>query len=65
MNTETNTETDPLLTADEVAYHKGIRRRTVERWKAKGCPWHPVGLRGIRFRMSEVDRWLLQQRGMA
>ncbi len=42
----------------EVASHLGVGKQTVYRWVAdKGFPARRVG-RLLRFRLSEVDRWV-------
>ncbi|MBU4214304.1 MAG: helix-turn-helix domain-containing protein [Actinobacteria bacterium] len=50
---------EPLLTPDQVAAVLGVPKTTLFRWRvdAKG----PLGIRvgkHLRFRQSEVDRWL-------
>lgn len=55
----TQATAEPLLTPDEVAELLGIPKTTLYRWRvgSKG----PCGIRvgkHLRFRRSEVDRWL-------
>lgn len=50
---------EPLLTPDQVAAVLGVPKTTLFRWRVdqKG----PLGIRvgkHLRFRQSEVDRWL-------
>lgn len=45
--------------ADRVAAHLGVTKDSVYRWvEAGGLPAHRVG-RLLRFRISEIDRWVL------
>lgn len=46
------------LSVDEIAEHLGIKKKTVYAWVAnKGMPSEKVG-RLLRFKASEVDRWV-------
>lgn len=45
------------VSARVVAGWFGVSVRTVERWRAEGCPCLRVG-RGVRFRLVEVEGWL-------
>jgi excisionase family DNA binding protein len=50
---------EPWVTVDEVAQHLGVARDSVYRWiEAKGLPAHRIG-RLWKFRISEVDVWVL------
>jgi excisionase family DNA binding protein len=41
----------------EVARRLGVSTRTVERWRAGGCPC--LARRGtVRFQLAEVEAWL-------
>jgi excisionase family DNA binding protein len=45
---------------DEVAAHLRVARDTVYRWiEAKGFPAHRAG-RLLRFKLSEVDEWVVR-----
>lgn len=44
---------------DEVAAHLRVARESIYRWvESKGFPAHRAG-RLLRFRLSEVDKWML------
>ena len=48
---------------DGVAVHLGVARDTIYRWiEAKGFPAHRAG-RLLRFKLSEVDAWVVQSGG--
>jgi hypothetical protein len=53
---------EPLMTKGEVAEHYRVCIRTVERWVAADMPRHYVGKREMRFRLSEVQLWLQENR---
>ena len=47
----------------EVAAHLSVARDSIYRWvEAKDFPAHRVG-RLLRFRLSEVDEWVMSSRG--
>ncbi|GIW56143.1 MAG: hypothetical protein KatS3mg082_2547 [Nitrospiraceae bacterium] len=46
------------VSVDRVAAHLGVTRDSIYRWiERKGFPAHRVG-RLLRFKLSEVDRWV-------
>ena len=49
---------EPYVTKQQVATFYGFTRRWVELRVAEGMPCHRFGGR-VRFRMSEVDAWLM------
>ena len=50
---------EPWTSVEEVAEHLGIKRETVYVWiDKKGLPAHKVGSLW-KFRLSEVDKWIL------
>jgi excisionase family DNA binding protein len=50
--------TEPWVTAEDVAQHLGVAKDTVYRWRErKGLPAHRVG-RLWKFQLSEVDEWV-------
>ena len=51
---------EPWVSVDDVARHLGIARDTVYRWiEDRGLPAHRVG-RLWKFRIQEVDEWVLK-----
>jgi excisionase family DNA binding protein len=49
---------EPWVTAIEVARHLGVVNDTVYRWRErKGLPAHKIG-RLWKFQLSEVDDWV-------
>lgn len=49
---------EPWVTATEVARHLGVVKDTVYRWREhKGLPAHKIG-RLWKFQLSEVDEWV-------
>ncbi len=58
-----NSTTDKLLTAQETAEILGVKLQTLATWrctKRGGPPFIKVGAL-IRYRLSEVERWLQRQ----
>jgi len=54
-----------LMTRKELAGYLGLEPNTLARWKWKGDgpPCIKIG-RSVRYRQSEVDRWLWQRAGI-
>jgi excisionase family DNA binding protein len=49
---------EPWVTAIDVARHLGVVKDTVYRWReSKGLPAHKIG-RLWKFQLSEVDEWV-------
>ena len=54
--------TDQTMTAQETADYLSVHVKTLRlNWRAWGIPGAYVG-RALRFKLSEVDRWLETQR---
>jgi len=50
--------TEPWVSVEQVAQHRGVAKDTVYRWREyRGLPAHRVG-RLWRFKLSEVDDWV-------
>ncbi|BBB58463.1 transcriptional regulator [Undibacterium sp. KW1] len=50
--------TEPWVTAEQVAQHLGVVKETVYRWREhKGLPANRIG-RLWKFKLSEVDDWV-------
>jgi excisionase family DNA binding protein len=50
---------EPYLTTEQIISVLAISRATLNRWIDRGFPVHGRGTgRHLRFRMSEVDRWM-------
>ena len=50
--------TEPWVTASEVAQHLGVVKDTVDRWRErKGLPAHKIGWLW-EFQLTEVDGWV-------
>ncbi len=48
-----------LMTMEEVGNLMGLDRSTIYAWKRKGLlPHYKIGKRAVRFKMSEILRWL-------
>ena len=60
----TESNPSPLLTLKEAARYLGVHRNTLQRIARKGqIPYYTVSDRGdIRFRLDDVDAWLLGRR---
>ena len=47
------------LSIDEISEHLGVKKDTIYKWVAKKkMPAHKVG-RLLKFRIKEVDKWVL------
>ena len=62
INTST---TDALMTTDEVAVYLSLAPRTIKRWREdkEGPHYIRINHKCVRYRRSEVDRWLLTLQG--
>lgn len=50
---------EPWASVEHVATHLGVARDSVYRWiEARGLPAHKIG-RLWKFKLSEVDQWVL------
>lgn len=50
--------TEPWVTADQVAQHLGVAKDTVYRWRERrGLPGHRLG-RLWKFQLTAVDEWV-------
>ncbi len=56
----TATQHDPVYTDAELAPLVGVKRITLQQWRARkqGPPYVKVGPRAVRYRWSEVAAWL-------
>lgn len=55
--------TEPWVTAEQVAQHLGVVKETVYRWRErKALPANRIG-RLWKFKLSEVDDWVRAGRG--
>lgn len=55
---ETTTESQRLLTVQDVAQRYQVRPGTVYGWVARGeIPFHKVGTKLVRFDPKELDGW--------
>lgn len=53
--------TEPWASVDEVAKHLGVAKDSIYRWiERRGLPAHKIG-RLWKFKLSEVDAWVLAQ----
>jgi len=52
---------DPLMTTKEVCDWLRISRTTIGNWRQRGLPFTGVG-HALRYRKSEVEKWLKEQR---
>lgn len=54
---------EPLMTADEVATYLRVTAGSVYNWVSKGeIPFVKVGA-AVRFRRTELDRWVEERAG--
>lgn len=57
-----NPSYDPYVDVHAVADYLGIKRMTVWRWERDlGLPSHKLGGRLRRYKLSEIDRWVLER----
>ena len=54
------TNTEPLVTQEEVAEYLSVSTRTLEHWRRVnlGPPYVKLGTRIVRYRISEIQNWL-------
>lgn len=56
------TQTDPLLRQEAVAEYIDVSMATLEKWRKTGRgPAHIRVGRLVRYRQSDLDRWLREQ----
>ena len=54
---------EPVITRVELSELLSISVETIDRMvKNEGLPFYRIGARGVRFRISEVERWLKERR---
>lgn len=50
---------DKYIKIDEVADYLGVRPSTIRAWiKSKGMPHYRVGGKLLKFKRSEIDKWI-------
>ena len=51
---------DPLLTTEQVAERIGVTPEALEHWRYRGAgpPWLKLSHKVVRYRQSELERWL-------
>ena len=52
---------EDYLTRAELQAHTRLSRSTIKRLEARGLPRHDWAKRIVRYRLSEVERWLDEQ----
>jgi hypothetical protein len=50
---------EPEVGAYQVAEHFNVNEGTVRRWQHEGMPAKKYNARFIRYKLSEVEKWLL------
>ena len=56
---------EPWISLADVSRHLGVKRDTIYKWLERGrIPAHKVG-RLWKFRLSEIDRWVLTGKAKA
>ena len=60
MPNTTKSTADPLMTTEEVAEYLSLAVRTIKRWREEdaGPQYIRISHKCVRYRRSEVDRWL-------
>jgi excisionase family DNA binding protein len=56
-NAASSNSPEPFVGFDSVTRHLGVSKRTIQYHMKRGLPYYSIG-RLIRFRLSEIDRWL-------
>ena len=51
------------LTRQQLCAEMSVSESTVRRWEADGLPYTPIGLRGKRYNLDEIRRWLREHQG--
>ncbi len=51
---------DPLLTTTEAAEYLGVTPRCAEAWRVRGGgpPFIKISARAVRYRLSDLNRWI-------
>ena len=52
---------EPLVGTPTVAGHFDVHDGTVRRWKRDGMPCHAFNSKMVRYKLSEVEAWLVQR----
>lgn len=53
---------EPWITTEDLMEILGVSKDTIERLRSEqGLPYYKVGAR-VRFRVSEVERWMKERR---
>lgn len=53
-----NTAVNNLLSKQQLSEHLQVSVTTIDRWRKQGLPCTRVGVKLIRFDLSEVNEWL-------
>lgn len=54
-----NLHNDNYINIDEAAAYLGVKPSTVRSWiKKKGMPSHRIGGKLLKFKKSEIDEWV-------
>ncbi|MFI8104749.1 hypothetical protein [Streptomyces sp. NPDC086023] len=55
----------PLLTTAQLQARYGVSNWTVNEWVKAGCPVEPTAMRGRRFDLEAVRRWMADRQPAA
>ncbi|GLI52204.1 hypothetical protein TSYNTROOL_22900 [Tepidanaerobacter syntrophicus] len=54
-----NQNKDNYISIEEAAEYLGVKASTIRTWiKTKGMPSHRVGSKLLKFKRSEIDEWV-------
>ena len=49
---------EPLIGGPALAEHYDVHDGTIRRWKREGMPCHAFNSKMVRYKLSEVEKWL-------
>ena len=50
-----------LFTLTEISSILRVSRQTISKWVERGCPCIPISPKRKRFRLADIEEWLLEQ----
>jgi phage terminase Nu1 subunit (DNA packaging protein) len=61
FSTVSSPENEERLTGPELARALKVKAGTVRAWRVQGCPAQRINYKLVFYRLSEVERWLIER----